>query len=510
MTIRRKLFLAFTSALAFLLVQTLISRHYQARMTAAVEELDHAVSVSQAGTVAADTMAAARQALKAAATAPDPVDRLQVAGVYLEESMRQLDTMLAVPFHSPETTRVAELAQKQRSEVDKEFVAARAAAAAKDADGVEEHAGFAEDALGTLHAGLQQSTVAMRDVIRAAVEVERSVRDLPATVGGIVFVVVALSMLTFAALLSRRFVQPIQRVAQVVRHIAEHKNLTLTVPVTSRDEIGDLATAINLLAQEFQEALQQVRTSARDMEDQSQSLRKTSGVIAESSSAQAGAINQLSRNLGCISSEMTRTVEATTTARALAAESRDKTQSSWDQMQALSKAMAEIGEASKEAQNVTTVIDEIAFQTNLLALNAAIEAARAGEAGKGFAVVAEEVRGLAKRSAESARNSATIILRSRDGAERGSGVAKSLAETLQQVVTAVGQVDGHLARICDTAAAKSTELQQLNANLAEVDQVIQASAAGAEELAATASHSSDQSAALRGMVERFQLATPSK
>ena len=86
--------------------------------------------------------------------------------------------------------------------------------------------------------------------------------------------------------------------------------------------------------------------------------------------------------------------------------------------------MQEIGDASAEAQKVATVIDDIAFQTNLLALNAAVEAARAGEAGKGFAVVAEEVRSLAQRSAESARNSSAIIVRSHERAQAGLEIAR--------------------------------------------------------------------------------------
>ncbi len=127
-------------------------------------------------------------------------------------------------------------------------------------------------------------------------------------------------------------------------------------------------------------------------------------------------------------------MQATTSARGHAIGTRKKAQSSWSQMQELSKAMGEIEQASNEAQAVAAVINKIAFQTNLLALNAAVESARAGEAGKGFAVVAEEVRSLALRSAESARGAAAIITRSRDGAQRGAAVAKSLAETLQQVV----------------------------------------------------------------------------
>jgi methyl-accepting chemotaxis protein len=234
--------------------------------------------------------------------------------------------------------------------------------------------------------------------------------------------------------------------------MSQHKDLTSVIPVHGHDELAELAKAVNALTDEFHAALQAVLASAKDMEGQSQMLQATSGMIAESSERQAGTVSNLARSLETISSEMSRTVDGTVSARSLAGQSREKTQSSWNKMQDLGRAMQEITESSAEAQKVAVIIDEIAFQTNLLALNAAIEAARAGDAGRGFGVVADEVRSLAMRSAESARNSATIIVRSHDCAQRGLELARSLALVLQDVLSGVAQVDGHL---CSSSCVRS-------------------------------------------------------
>jgi methyl-accepting chemotaxis protein len=502
------LFFAFVAALVFQLVQLLVTDHYIGHMTTAAERLDHAVTASEAANAALETTAAAGKALREAAGAENPSEHLQVARVYLEEVWRQTGAMAVAAAELEGMSSLVERFAAVRAEVNAEIDQALAAANKKDEDGVEEHASFADDALAGIVQTLSQTGVKLRAEIQAATQSGRSVRDLPAQVGFTVFGVAALLLLSYAAVFSRRFVRPIVAVAETVRGIAEHKDLTVVLPVTRNDELGSVAKAINMLAEEFREALEAVNTSARDMEQQSHTLRKTSDVIAKSAVGQASSISELSRSLDSISGQMNSTVEGTSSARNLAVQSREKTASSWERMQELSKAMEEIGQASSEAEKVSTVIDEIAFQTNLLALNAAIEAARAGEAGKGFAVVAEEVRSLAQRSAESAKNSGAIIARSREGALRGAEVAKSLAEMLKDVMGAVEQVDGHLASISSSAGHQAEELHRINGNLANVDVSIQSGAASAEELAATASQSSEHSGHLRQMVERFKIEHP--
>ena len=505
MKIRTKLFLAFAAVLVFQLVQLLATEHFIARMTSAAVKLDAAVTVREAGGSAVESLQAGRAALAAVIGHEQPAEQWKVAKVYFDELWRQVEVITdsAGAVDGIDAFR-AEIADRQ-TEARSEFEATEVAIREQSEDGVEEHAMFCDDALGGVMESLSRLGVQMRGAIQAAAAEERATRGLPTQVGFLVFGIALILLLSYAAFFSRRFVKPIVEVSDYVRRIADAKDLTLEVPVRRGDEIGALGAAINKLSRAFHASLEEVVGSAREMESQSESLRQNCASIAGSSAGQAGHISELAKSLDSVSGEMTRTVEGTASARNLALTSREKTQSSWAQMQDLSSAMTEIGQASAEAQKVATVIDDIAFQTNLLALNAAVEAARAGEAGKGFAVVAEEVRNLAQRSAESARNSAQIILRSHERAQHGLGIAESLAATMQEVMTSVQEVDGHLSTINDIAGRQVGDLQSLNDRLADVDVGIQESAAGAQALAATASQTSDRSAGLLRMVETFRL-----
>ncbi len=505
MKIRSKLFVALAAGLVFQLVQLFTTGHYIGRMTDAARTLDHAVRVSEASRKASDATHQIRQNLSALPQADKQVEALDVARVYLDELWLQIGQVVRTPMAIEGLSEFQAVLAKQRDEIDKEVAACGRSIVAADEEGIEEHAMFAEDALGNLYESLQKLGVTVHAAIQAAAEVEREVRDLPARAGFIVFGITLVLLLWYAFVLSRRFVQPILEVAEHVHVIAEAKDLRIEIPIRSRDELGALAAAINSLASQFRSSLQTVVGSARDMEQQSDSLRQSCTQIADSSTDQARNVSELARSLDSVSSEISRTVEGTASARNLAAGSREKTKSSWSQMQDLSLAMQEIGEASAEAQKVATVIDDIAFQTNLLALNAAVEAARAGEAGKGFAVVAEEVRNLAKRSAESARNSSEIIVHSHERAQAGLAMAQSLAQTMKEVMGAVEEVDGHLCTISEIADRQVGDLQALNGRLADVDIGIQSGASGAHQLATTASLTSECSAGLLRLVEHFQL-----
>lgn len=506
MKIRTKLFMALSAGLVLQLVQLLATDHYIGRMTHVAARLDHAVTTSEASQTALESLQQARNELLELPESDGPTARLEVIHAYLEDLWLQLDVMLANPDVLPGLATLAVARDKQREEVMREIASCSNAVASQDEEGIEEHSMFAEDALGTLNESLSKLGVETRTAIQQAAEEERAVRDQPTVAGFTVFGITVVLLLAYAAFLSRRFVRPLLDVADKVDAIAHAKDLRVQIPVRGNDELSLLANAINGLAREFGGSLSAVVGSARDMEQQSESLRTSCTTIADASATQASHIGELANSLDLVSGEMSRTVEGTASARNLAAQSREKTQSSWSQMQELSKAMHEIGEASESAQRFAGVTDEIAFQTNLLALNAAVEAARAGEAGKGFAVVAEEVRSLAQRSAESARESSSVILKSHERAQAAMTLSHSLAETLQEVMATVEQVDGHLCTISEIAGKQVGDLHSVNDRLADFGSGVQSGATGAKELAGTAALTSECSAGLRQLVERFQLA----
>lgn len=161
-------------------------------------------------------------------------------------------------------------------------------------------------------------------------------------------------------------------------------------------------------------------------------------------------------------------------------------------MQDLITAMDETSKASEETQKIVKTIDEIAFQTNLLALNAAVEAARAGEAGAGFAVVSEEVRNLAMRAADAAKNTAVLIESTVTRVQHGSELVKKTGEALFQVGDTTSRVDGLLAEIAAASNEQAQGIDQVSKAVAEMDGVVQRNAAQAEESASASVALSDQ------------------
>ena len=170
-------------------------------------------------------------------------------------------------------------------------------------------------------------------------------------------------------------------------------------------------------------------------------------------------------------------------------------------MKRMADAIELIKNSASETAKIIKTIDEIAFQTNLLALNAAVEAARAGEAGKGFAVVAEEVRNLARRSAEAAKTTADLIEGAQKNAEAGVNVSTEVAKNLSGIQDKAGKVATLIAEIAAASKEQSQGIDQVNTAVSEMDKVVQQNAANAEESASASEELSSQAQELSAMVE---------
>jgi methyl-accepting chemotaxis protein len=253
-------------------------------------------------------------------------------------------------------------------------------------------------------------------------------------------------------------------------------------------------------AAKIEEILRKVASGADQIDQGSQQIASSSQSLSEGASEQAANLEQISASLEEVTSMTNQNAENARQAAGLSEEAAKSSKKGQSEMNAMSQAMDEIKKSSAEISKIIKVIDEIAFQTNLLALNAAVEAARAGEAGKGFAVVAEEVRNLAQRSAEAAKNTSSMIEESTKRADNGVSIAQRVRTSLEEIGTSTTKVNTLLAEIASASKEQAEGVTQVSKGVNELDKVTQQNAGNAEELAAAAQEAASQVAALREVV----------
>jgi len=249
-----------------------------------------------------------------------------------------------------------------------------------------------------------------------------------------------------------------------------------------------LRTDFNKAMGSLQDTMQAIGANTQAVRSGAEEITQASDDLSRRTEQQAASLEQTAAALDQITATVRKTAEGATEARNVVAAAKGDAERSGNVVKETITAMSGIESSSKQISNIIGVIDEIAFQTNLLALNAGVEAARAGDAGRGFAVVATEVRALAQRSADAAREIKTLI--SASGAQVASGVAlvdetgKALARTVEQVE----QLNRLVSDIAASAQEQATGLHQVNTAVNQMDQVTQQNAAMVEQ-ATAASHS---------------------
>lgn len=298
------------------------------------------------------------------------------------------------------------------------------------------------------------------------------------------------------------FVSRINDVSNVLESVADNDLTMELVPLSDRDTMGlslkRMTENLNRMFNEITVSTSQVSTGSKQIADGAQAL-------AQGSTQQAAAVEQLSSSIATIADKTKENADMATRAAHLANSIKQSAEKGSNQMDHMMDAVKEINQASQSINKVIKVIDDIAFQTNILALNAAVEAARAGQHGKGFAVVAEEVRSLAAKSAEAAKDTGSLIANSMEKAELGARIADETAASLVEIVSGINESNQIVNQIAMSSEEQSAGITQINKGIEQVSQVVQQNSATAEQSAASSEQMSGQSDMLEQLVAQFKL-----
>ena len=305
-------------------------------------------------------------------------------------------------------------------------------------------------------------------------------------------------------LLVRGIVSSLRTALVASKRIADG-DLGVAINVDSRDETGQLLTAMQTMAVKLKEMVTQVSQATGQVNSAAAEIAQGSSDLAQRTEEQASALEETASSMEELTSTVKQSAENAGQANQLASAARNQAEQGGQVVDRAVTAMSAIHQSSKRIADIIGVIDEIAFQTNLLALNAAVEAARAGEQGRGFAVVAGEVRKLAQRSADAAKEIKGLITDSVSKVEDGGKLVDNAGQTLKEIVTSVKKVSDIVAEMAAAAREQASGIEQVNKAILQMDQVTQQNAALVEQTAAASHSMGDQAQELQRLMGFFKL-----
>ena len=347
------------------------------------------------------------------------------------------------------------------------------------------------------------SALQRADIDARAVEIEASYgnANLWMIVIGSIAVVCGLLM---SVLLTRSITRPLSDAVRVARTVAAN-DLTSTIVARSGDEIGQLMMALESMNANLAATVARIRTGVDSIASASGEIAAGNTDLSSRTEQQAASLEETAASMEQLSSTVKQNADSAKQANQLAAAASETASRGGATVSEVVSTMTAISASSVKISDIVSVIDGIAFQTNILALNAAVEAARAGEQGKGFAVVAAEVRTLAQRSAQAAKEIKVLIEDTVQKIGQGSGSAERAGATMQEIVSSVQRVTDIMGEIAAASAEQADGIEQVNRAVAQMDEVTQQNAALVEEAAAAAGSMQDQSADLTRAVSAFRL-----
>lgn len=306
--------------------------------------------------------------------------------------------------------------------------------------------------------------------------------------------------------ISRGITKPVNEMLVLLIDMAQSGgDLTQRINVSAKDEIGDLANTFNAFMDKLHDVIAQVRQSANLVTSAAAETSLGNQDLSQRTEEQASSLEEISTTIEEVAASLQRSVDSADDADRNSKATMQTVNKGEVVVKELHKAMEEITKGSHEIAEIIAKVNDIAFQTNLLALNAAVEAARAGEQGRGFAVVAAEVRNLAGRTAESAKEIEGLIKESITKVERGNQLMEQTASVLGDIVTNTEQTSGVIAEISAAMREQSASADDIRTAVEQLNQVTQQNASLVEEIAGSSESVSNEAEELSSTVGKFKL-----
>ena len=325
---------------------------------------------------------------------------------------------------------------------------------------------------------------------------------------GVIFttVVILAALLTSAALFwSRRMiVQPLAIISSHFDSIAKG-DLARPVAVYGKNEISAIFASLKAMQGSLRETVSNVRQGSYAMHTGISEIAEGNNDLSSRTEQQAASLAQTAASMEQLTATVSQNADNARQASGLAQSAAQTARKGGDQATHVARTMSDIATSSQKIGDIISVIDGIAFQTNILALNAAVEAARAGEQGRGFAVVAGEVRNLASRSANAAKEIKVLIEESVSRVQQGSELVDTAAKTMTEIVSSVTRVNDIMGEIASASDEQRRGIEQVAQAVSQMDQVTQQNAALVEEAAAATDQLANQADHLTSLVAVFNV-----
>ena len=321
----------------------------------------------------------------------------------------------------------------------------------------------------------------------------------------IVFLGVAIAMgIIITLILTRAVSGPVRKGLDFANLLAKG-DLTERIDLDQKDELGQLGSALNTAADNLESLVSNVNIAVQGLAQAVEQIASGNQNLSQRTSEQASSLEEVASTIEEATSTINQNAENAGEANTMSDSSFQMASDGGVLIGESVTSINEINQTSKEIGEIITVINEIAFQTNLLALNAAVEAARAGEQGRGFAVVAGEVRNLAQRSGNAAKEIGDLIKNSVEKIEDGTEKANKSGESIKEIIEGVGNVRKIIAEISTASVEQKQGMDQINTAIGEMDSMTQQNAALVEETASASEEMSNQAEELIEMMKAFKV-----